>query len=120
MEAKILSPSKPSECAAAVSMSEDDAEHPYASVFYTAHEGRIRFFGLAVTGTKTVEEGKLLTYGGDNTDPDKATPIISGVLERGTMEIDAEGDTIYLGDMNVATTFVSLIRMVYSMEAHGA
>ena len=73
MEAKIISPSKPSECAAAVSMSEDDAEHPYASVFYTSHEGRIRFFGLAVTGTKTVEEGNLLTYGEGNTDPDKAT-----------------------------------------------
>jgi hypothetical protein len=120
MSAKITNPTKPSECAAAMSLSEDDAEHPYASIFYTSHEGLITFFGLKVSGTRTVEEGALLVYG-DDTDPDKASPIIVGTLEAGRMEIGdgRQRSSITLGGQDAATDFVSIIRMVYSMEAHG-
>lgn len=117
---KILRPTKPSECAAAVSMSEDDAEHPYASIFYTSHEGLITFFGLVVNGTKTVEQGQLLTYANADTDPDEAAPLIAGTLENGVMRIDTPEDATVLHGMDNATDFVSIIRMVYSMEAHTA
>ena len=55
MNTKILYPNKPSECVAAMSLSEDGEEHPYLSIFYTVNEGRIRFFGLRVMGTEVVE-----------------------------------------------------------------
>ena len=119
MEAKITNPTKPSECTAALSMSEKDADHPYASILYTAHEGTIRFFGLVVDGIKEDGENKMLTYAGAGTNPDEAIPLISGTLTDGLMHIDADGPVI-LHDLDNATDFVSMIRMVYSMEAQGA
>ena len=131
---KILNPTKPSECVAALSMSEKDAEHPYASILYTTHEGLITFFGLRVTGVQQAEEGQMLTYPmtrfnseanewqtTDTTNPDEAGYVIEGTLENGVMVLQGDGDNeLTLADMNEATDFVSIIRMVYSMEAQGA
>jgi len=136
MSTKIINPSKPSECVAALSMSEQDAEHPYASILYTSHEGRITFFGLAVTGVQEDGEtdAKLLTYPmtrfnneanewqtTNTTNPDEAGYIIEGTLENGVMVLQGDGDNeLTLDGLDDATTFVSIIRMVYSMEAQGA
>jgi len=139
MSTKITNPTKPSECVAALSLSEQDAEHPYASILYTSHEGLITFFGLAVTGVQDEGEERLLTYPmtrfnreankwetTPTTDPDEADKIIQGNLDNGTMEIVAdymgedENGIVTLAGLDNATIFVSIIRMVYSMEAQGA
>jgi len=141
MSTKITNPTKPSECVAALSMSEEGEEHPYASILYTSHEGVITFFGLTVTGVQedTETDAKLLTYPmtrfnreankwetTPTTDPDEADKIIQGNLDNGTMEIVAdymgedENGIVTLAGLDNATTFVSIIRMVYSMEAQGA
>ena len=117
---KNTNPTKPSQCEAAASMSETDADHPYASIFYTTHHGRITFFGLRVTGTQKVEEGMQLVYEGGTTNPDDAPVLISGSLDRGLMCIDAPGERIELADRDMATDFVSMIRMVYSMAEAAA
>ena len=137
-DSKILNPTKPSECVAALSMTEQDGEHPYASILYTSTEGRITFFGLAVTGVQDEGETKMLTYPMtrfnseakkwevlNTTNPDEADKIIQGNLENGTMEIEAdymgddENGIVTLAGLDNATNFVSIIRMVYSMEAQG-
>ena len=136
MSTKITNPTKPSECVAALSMSEQDAEHPYASILYTSHEGLITFFGLAVTGVQEDAEtdAKMLTYPmtrfnneanewqtTNTTNPDEAGYIIEGTLENGVMVLQGDGDNeLTLGGLEDATIFVSIIRMVYSMEAQGA
>ena len=142
MSTKIINPSKPSECVAALSMSEKDAEHPYASILYTSHEGKITFFGLAVTGVQDEGEtdAKLLTYPmtrfnneanewqtTNTTNPDEADKIIVGALYgSGDMELYAddldadERGVLNLNGLDDATTFVSIIRMVYSMQAQAA
>lgn len=133
MGAKILNPTTPSECVAALSMSEKDSEHPYASIIYTSHEGVITFFGLAVTGVVEDGENKMLTYPSTRfnsdanewqtnptTNPDDADRTIEGTLENGIMVLQGDGDNeLTLGDLDTATNFVSMIRMVYSMEAQG-
>jgi len=133
-QSKIINPSKPSECVAALSLSEKDAEHPYASILYTSHEGRITFFGLAVTGVQDEGETKLLTYPmtrfnheanewqtTNTTNPDEAGYIVEGTLENGVMVLQGDGDNeLTLDGLDDATNFVSIIRMVYSMEAQGA
>ena len=119
MSTKITNPERPSQCVAALSMTEGEGDTPYASIFYTAHEGRITFFGLTVTGTEPGEEGDRLQFAPNDTNPDHALPVVSGTLENGRMVLDPDRDII-LPDQDRATTFVSIIRMVYSMEAHGA
>jgi len=140
MSTKIINPSKPSECVAALSMTEQDGEHPYASILYTSHEGKITFFGLAVTGVQDEGETKLLTYPMtrfnneakkwevlNTTNPDEADKIIVGALYgSGDMELYAddldadERGVLNLNGLDGATTFVSIIRMVYSMQAQAA
>ena len=134
MSTKIINPSKPSECVAALSLSEQDAEHPYASILYTSHEGKITFFGLAVTGVQEEGEERLLTYPmtrfnneanewqtTNTTNPDEAGYIVEGTLENGVMVLQGDGDNeLTLDGLDDATIFVSIIRMVYSMEAQGA
>ena len=131
---KVINPTQPSECVAALSLSEQDAEHPYASILYTSHEGRITFFGLAVTGVQDEGETKLLTYPmtrfnseanewqtTNTTNPDEAGYIVEGTLENGVMVLQGDGDNeLTLDGLDDATNFVSIIRMVYSMEAQGA
>ena len=118
-QSKIISPERPSQCVAALSMTEGEEDTPYASIFYTSHEGRITFFGLRVTGVEQGDEGQRLQFAPNDTNPDHALPVVSGTLENGRMTLDTERDII-LPDIDRATTFVSIIRMVYSMEAQGA
>jgi hypothetical protein len=127
---KIINPSRPSECVAALSLSEDGAPHPYMTIFYTVHEGRVRFFGMRVAGTEKVGEGddasERIVYFGqrggprETTNPDEGVVIISGTLRDGRMVIDTpSSDGIFLRDQATATDFIQTIRMVYSMEAQG-
>jgi len=121
MSTKIINPTKPSECTAALSMTEGEEDMPYASIFYTSHEGTITFFGLAVADVVQADEGQRLTFNAEgSTDPDMANVLISGTLSGGGMTLDAGSKFIELADQDAATTFVSIIRMVYSMEAQGA
>ena len=131
---KVINPTKPSQCVAALSLSEKDAEHPYASILYTSHEGVITFFGLTVTGVQDEGETKMLTYPmtrfnheanewqtTNTTNPDEAGYIVEGTLENGVMVLQGDGDNeLTLDGLDDATNFVSIIRMVYSMEAQGA
>jgi len=121
MSTKITNPAKASQCVAALSMTDGEEDIPYASIFYTSHEGRIRFFGLMVSGVEEGEEGQRLQFRPGDTNPDHALPVVSGVLEKGRMTLDADPKYgIIMPDIDRATTFVSIIRMVYSMEAQGA
>jgi hypothetical protein len=130
MSTRIINPSTPGEANAAMSLSEDDAPNPYATIFYTVHSGRIRFFGLRVAGTELVpvDEGadptERIVYfdrrggGTTTTNPDEALVLISGTLENGAMDIyDKERFGPRLADLGEATDFVTIIRMVYNMEA---
>jgi hypothetical protein len=129
---KILHPKKPSECFAALSMSEGEDDKPYASILYTTHEGLITFFGLKVLGVVKEGDTQMLTYPSTRfnsdanewqtnptTNPDDADQTIAGTLERGIMEIETGQDELTLGSLDEATDFVSMIRMLYSMEAEG-
>lgn len=117
-----------------MSLSEENAEQPYASIFYTSNDGHITFFGLAVAGTLQTEEGQLLTYHSTTynaeldqyetdttTNPDEGDQTIRGTLHEGVMVLCGIGDKkVTLVDIEQATNFVSMIRMVYSMEAQSA
>lgn len=129
MSTRIINPSTPGEANAAMSLSEDNTPHPYATIFYTVHEGRIRFFGLRVAGTELVpvDEGtdptERIVYfdrrggGKTTTNPDEAIVLISGTLENGAMDLELAGVGTQLADVGEATDFVTIIRMVYNMEA---
>jgi len=118
-------PQKPSECVAAVSLSEDGADQPYVSIFYTREEGAIYFFGVEVDSIDENNDGdKFLVYtdglNDDNTNPDEIIPVARGWLtdEGGLtllpleenaagIEIDGEAQTL---------TFISVIRAVFQMQ----
>lgn len=112
-------PDKPSECIAALSLSEDGAEHPYLSIFYTVNSGTIRFYGLLVKGTEEVEEEKRLLFKHRNestNDPDKADQLIAGTLYRsGHMHFDERLDVL-LENKDDALTFASVLRAMYQMQ----
>lgn len=110
-------PTRPSHCVACVSLSEDGADHPYLSIFYSVLEDAIHFFGIPVTGTEPDEEGnKLLVYEDGITDPDEAIPLAAGVLTKaGAMSVDADPE-VYLSDESEALNYIAIIRAMYRMR----
>lgn len=123
---KILNPSTPSECVAAMSLSDDGADIPYLSLFFTTNGDRIRFFALEPGGTETVtvegEESERLLYprddGSQTSNPDEAQVLVSGTLESGTMTLDTVDQyNIVLETPEQAVNFIQAIRYIYTMEA---
>jgi len=116
-------PKSPSQCAAAVSLSEQGADHPYVTIFYSVVRGTIYFWGLPVAGTEEREEEKVLVYDqrenddeANTTDPDEIEePLIEGQLTAtGLMILNDDG--VVLRSESEALTFISVIRALYQMR----
>jgi len=109
-----MTPSKPSECKAAVSLSEDGADFPYLSIFYTKEDTALHFFALTVHGVDENQDGdKFLVYNDySETDADKIVPLLKGVVyDDGSASIeDAE-----FRNESEALNFIAGLRAVYQM-----
>lgn len=107
-------PSKPSECVAAVSLSEEDAEHPYISIFYTKEGDALYFFAYTVHGVdENVDGDKFLVYNDyGETDADGIVPLL-----KGTIYTDGSGsiDDAEFRNESEALSFVAALRAVYQM-----
>ena len=110
-----MTPSKPSECAAAISLSEDGADHPFVSIFYTKEDGALYFFALTVHGKTepNVDGESLLTYNDQGeTEPDGIVRIAQGtVYDDGSGAIE---DTEFRNE-GEGLTFIAALRAVYQM-----
>ncbi len=111
-------PTKPSECAAAIALSEEGASHPYLSIFYTQVEGRIHFYGMEVTGTEENEDDLKLVYAetsaGPTTNPDGARPLAKGILySDGGLDLSGEA---FFRDEEQTKTYIAILRAVYQMQ----
>lgn len=114
---KIINPTKPSECVAAVSLSTEDGDHPYLSLFYTVVEGAIHFFGLPVVGTDHNQDGDVFLVYENGVEPDDTTPLMQGiVLANGTVHIDTPDEYVVLPTEDDALNFVAILRAVRQMS----
>lgn len=117
-------PKNPSQCVAALSLKEEDADRPYISIFYTADEGNIHFFGILVVGTEEVEEEQRLLFkrpeqaAGSTNEPNDADVLVSGTLfNDGAMAlIPHRHGEFHIEDKDAALTFASVMRAVYQMQ----
>jgi hypothetical protein len=124
---KILNPIVPGDAFAAMSLSDEGAEHPYMTLFYTINEGTITFFGLRVMGTveEKNEEGediqKIVYYGAtecSTTNPNEAVILAAGTLIDGELTIfNDSADEIVFANPDEATDFIQVIRFVYNLAA---
>lgn len=115
-----MTPTKPSECVAAVSLSEEGADHPYLSIFYTKEDGMLTFFALPVHGkTEANADGEsFLTYNDQGEiEPDGICPLVFGTVHDDGSGSLMEGDDsgIYLRSESDALNLVAAIRAVYQM-----
>lgn len=108
-------PIAPSECVAAISLSEEDAPHPYLSIFYTMLDDALHFFAYTVHGvSEEVTPGETwLTYNDlGEVNPDAIVPLLKGVVHTdGSGAID---EAEFLSESD-ALNYVAALRAVYQM-----
>lgn len=116
-----MTPEQTSGHTAALSLSVDDADHPYVTIFYTVERGTIAFTALLVSGIETIGEDKRLLYDneahGDTTNPDEIlSPLVVGILHpNGNMNF-AHGVDIMLNNEQEALSLICVIRALYQMQ----